>query len=1033
MANPVQAAQMIRLALGNVAADNEHHSFEHLCRQVAKRRIASNVIPATGPVSAGGDQGRDFETFRTYLADELPFAIGFLALASSDVVVFACTIQRDRLREKFEGDIKSICTQGTHVDRIFIFATQNVPTRLRHEMQQWAVREHGVALEVIDGSALSEWLAEPELYWIAQEYLHLPAELAPQPDQPEHEGQLPAWYVELRAYWQEPSRQPVNLGDLFDLRYGLRHAIPPGPARADLPGWLSLMTRLAEHSPDPEVRLPAVYEIVAARIRGTADLDPAEPLIRQFINEVQQSDDPGLLFDASVLIQFCVMAAGLGYTDIPMAEATGWTPLLRRHVDQLLEREWGPNTRAGLLQAAAHLALHVDFTGAEGGLGSATLDDMDRLYGSLMEAIEHGTLQTHLESAPVVDLDAGMQHLASLVELLPDAPAYPIDAFGTLVDLLAPTLRDHPLYRQVCDGLDRAVARQEGDAVAGDRCRQRAEALQHAGRLLDALREFHQAKVNWFHGDTLYGALRAMACIIDIYSALGLYLAAKKYALAMAALARTDPVDHELIPMALFSASNMDHLAGAWIASAELATIAGQAHLRWAPDAGNLERHAYVKEAMEYQASTAVIAEQVRPEFLPAIHDILRGGLSDGFTHSHEMSLEAVPRTEQEWTDWLSDKAGAPFSDAGPSRAVAFHALGLRWAVHGRNEQDTVLALEDFTSTLQILLAEFASLDPVLIPQDIDIEIRTYQPGHPPADTYLTRVDAGRRLWLLFLPSGDPADASAEAADPEEREPGDVLHLAFQVLLGSSLLDQQGFSDLMDQAARNGLFSNLEIGRPYRELALFRTRPVPPLAGPHYRPLANAQHPNPRAGAPQLQPRTGPGPGYSTERAHELLGERYRILPVSINHTIPSLLSDPGTADVFQELRRAGWKDWHLLSVVANLTINHRLALRHGTITADRARQMAGAFRAEALRAEEPGDPKIAPDQITPDAMEQGIRLVAMSSLHRWGLALHHGTTDSEAIMQLLAERYRFWDDDVPHTDPFHGQLAVDNPVTGKE
>ena len=162
---------------------------------------------------------------------------------------------------------------------------------------------------------------------------------------------------------------------------------------------------------------------------------------------------------------------------------------------------------------------------------------MDRLYGALMEAIEHGTLQTHLETAPVVDLDAGMQHLASLVELLPDAPAYPIDAFATIVDLLAPTLRDHPLYRQVCDGLDRAVARQEGDTVAGDRCRQRAEALQQAGRLLDALREFHQAKINWFHGDTLYGALRAMACITDIYAALGLYLAAKKYALAMAALA----------------------------------------------------------------------------------------------------------------------------------------------------------------------------------------------------------------------------------------------------------------------------------------------------------------------------------------------------------------------------------------------------------------------------------------------------------------------------------------------------------------
>ena len=466
MATPVQTAQMIRLALGSLAADNEHHSFEHLCRQVAKRRIASNVVPATGPVSAGGDQGRDFETFRTYLADELPFAIGFLALASSNVVVFACTIQREGLRAKFEGDIKSICTQGAPVDRIFIFATENIPTRLRHDLQEWAAREYAVALEIIDGSAVAEWLAEPELYWIAQEYLHLPAELAPQIDQPEHDEQLPPWYAELRVYWQEPSRQPVNLGDLFDLRHGLRHAIPPGPARADLPGWLSLMTRLAEASPDPEVRLHAIYEIAAARIRGTADLRPAEPLIGQFIDEIQRSDDPGLLFDASVLIQLCATAAGMGHTDIPITEAMGWIPLLRRHVDQLLEREWGPNTRAGLLQVAAHLALHVDFTDAKGGGGSATLNDVDRLYGALMAAVEHGTLQTHLETAPVVDLDAGMQHLASLVALLSDAPAYPIDTFGTVIDLLAPTLRDHPLYRQVCDGLDRAVARQEGDAVS---------------------------------------------------------------------------------------------------------------------------------------------------------------------------------------------------------------------------------------------------------------------------------------------------------------------------------------------------------------------------------------------------------------------------------------------------------------------------------------------------------------------------------------------------------------------------------------
>jgi hypothetical protein len=69
------------------------------------------------------------------------------------------------------------------------------------------------------------------------------------------------------------------------------------------------------------------------------------------------------------------------------------------------------------------------------------------------------------------------------------------------------------------------------EAAAGDRCLQRAEALQAAGRPLHALREFRQAKINWFRGDTLYGTLRAMACITGIYAGLGMYLAGKKYAL----------------------------------------------------------------------------------------------------------------------------------------------------------------------------------------------------------------------------------------------------------------------------------------------------------------------------------------------------------------------------------------------------------------------------------------------------------------------------------------------------------------------
>ncbi|WP_054812228.1 hypothetical protein [Nocardia arizonensis] len=1023
MGDPVQTARVIRSALEDLAADNAHHTFEHICREVATARLVSNILPATGPVSAGGDQGRDFETFHTYLAEELPFSIGFLALATTDTVVFACTIQRTKLKSKFQRDIESICTQGTPVDRIYIFVTANVATKLRHEVQDWAKRTYDVALEIIDKAPLARWLAMPDLYWVAVQYLDLHPDLAPQTDLIDPDPELPQWYVELRDYWQRPNCQPVNLGDLFDLQEGLRHAIPPGPARANLDGWLTLMTRLAEETPDLNTRLHATYEIVAARYRGTADLRPAEALIRRFIEEIEQSDDPALLFDASILVQFCSTAATCGHTDISLAETASWVQPLRRHLDALLEQQWGPNTRAGLLQVAAHLAMHLDYTDIEG-QSTATLDDIDELYESLMNSIDNGIAQTHLEATeltPLVDLDAAMRHITDLVELLPSAPAYPIDTFSLTIDLLAPTLRDHPLYRTMCDGLDAAVARQEGDAAAGERCLQRAHAFDKAGRPLDALREYHQAKVRWFHGDTLYGALTAIASIIDIYSTLGMYLAAKKYSLALASLANgsADPSDRVYVPIALFSASNMDHLAGAWIASARLATIAGQAQLAYAPDADNLERHAYLTESMKYQALAIAIARQARPEFIPPLHAIYRGGLFDGFTHPHDHAELTTPQTEQQWTDQLHGKAGAPFSDTGPRRTIAFHALGIRWSLHGENTQDTVLALEDFTSVLQISLVHLATLDPLFMAQAVDIEIRTYRSDDPRPDrTCLTRTQDGQRHWLLFLPIPPQGREVSVPLAPEEN-----LRLVFIVLNTLSLLSQEDFVRLMDQAVDDGLMSNIEIGGPYSELARFYDEPTPPLSDPTHRPVINSERPNPRVGALQLQPRTGPGPGYSLAKAHTILADRYEVLPVSIRRTIPQLLDATHVRTLFQQLRNEGWKDWHLLSVVANLTVNHRLTLRYGPITSDRMPQLAQEFHAELTREEQVDDPQIAPEAIDRDIMDKSIHSVAMSSLPRWGLTVPQRAPNPAAITQILADRYGFWEDDTAHPDLFDGRL----------
>ena len=99
-----ELAKYIRFQLGELRAQNKHHEFEHLARQFARLRICENILPATGPVGAGGDKGRDFETYRTYLASTPIATSTFLGLAKDKKLVFSCSLQQD-IAQKVKSDV----------------------------------------------------------------------------------------------------------------------------------------------------------------------------------------------------------------------------------------------------------------------------------------------------------------------------------------------------------------------------------------------------------------------------------------------------------------------------------------------------------------------------------------------------------------------------------------------------------------------------------------------------------------------------------------------------------------------------------------------------------------------------------------------------------------------------------------------------------------------------------------------------------------------------------------------------------------
>jgi hypothetical protein len=165
-ATPSVDASVIRFALAQLRVRNAHHQFEDLCRDFFRARISPDVLPATGPVGAGGDQGRDFEAFSP-LTDRPK---------SEKHIVGMCTLQVANLAAKVKDDLGKAAATGS-VDRAYVFCEADIPVALRHQLIQFADARYGIKLEIFDGKGLAEQLAEPDMIAIAAQYLSLPPEV----------------------------------------------------------------------------------------------------------------------------------------------------------------------------------------------------------------------------------------------------------------------------------------------------------------------------------------------------------------------------------------------------------------------------------------------------------------------------------------------------------------------------------------------------------------------------------------------------------------------------------------------------------------------------------------------------------------------------------------------------------------------------------------------------------------------------------------------------------------------------------------
>lgn len=818
-------------------------------------------------------------------------------------------------------------------------------------------------------------------------------------------------YVERRQSWREKRFPNPTLGEFIDLKAGLRNTIFDQEARADLPFWLGLLRQfLAIPDLPAHIEQRARYELVVVTFRVTHDLRAVDDVARAYLDGSLSESDPTRLQDASTLLMYANTAVREGFSSLTPAELGEWNNHLTSRIQDLVTQET-PHRRASLLFALGHLGLHP--------APSVTNFQVSNDEGRPLE--HRGRGRKPLTPADVslpddlvlTDVSRTLLAWTELMNNLEETPLFPIHNLADQLQMLVPLWSTQSQWRELLDLVDGAVGARQGKNALAALARGRAIRLLRADRRRDALEEFHRAKVDWWSGETIRESLLAMMIIARLYLELWLPQASKSYALAVAYIAKSEGDEQlaELIPAGLLMAASADFAAGAWCSATELYELGLYTQHEFIEDGLDWEKHTEVEDAVMNLAYVNACAKVVNSDLAALVGATTARVGAQGIIND---AIKVLSVEDKDFWESFGDKGlvARPFADLGDIRYIRFRALGNDWTLVTTNDFDSVRVAERFAAAAQVMLAALAQDDLCLVQARITVRVE---------NTGRARSDAAERIQSL--PSNDgrewlvrvAAIGISENTNPTEINT-ELMTIITVILRDASLLPEDDFWASLQRAFERGLSHKLSTGRPYDQLAAA-------FAANTQSKIQRSQYNTPwdcRDGAfgehNELRWQDGPGPTYSPDRAKQLLQTRYENLAQSLRITGVVLASSEEFRPTVEGLRSEGWLDWHILAAIVNLVMNYRFPSdRFDRLSKVTQKEMIrSAFRAESATAE-----PVPIGLFTLEAMNDNRQLAMLDLLNHWGLECHQVTPDIPAIERLLADRYGYWDDDVPHDDPF--------------
>ncbi|WP_410752232.1 hypothetical protein [Citrobacter sp. U14242] len=867
MTKPLELIRYIRYQLSELGARNAHHEFEHLTRHLARARVCSNIMPATGPVSAGGDGGRDFETFKTYSDIPLTPDSSFQRLASGQrEIAFACSLQK-KITPKIRKDLKGVKAIGKYKDMVF-FCEENLPVAKRHVLQKDA-EFLGIDLQIFDGEAIAELLSDRDTFWIAQSYLQISSELMPASDA------SPDWYQELVAKWKDKQALPFSYVDFSELKSGIRRSTFHEAARPDLKMWIEKLQVYREKYSSRELRRWASYEIIVASFRGMASFDGLETIVLDYFSDLEDHLGTGDLEDAVTLRTYLIRASSMNLY-----------PITAPRLSEIQERLVAI-CESGIIDAP----------------GSGRRAELLRLLGILhLLILKEGK----------ADLRTVVGYWNRMLDEAERTKFFPTQKFNEYYEYLLELYENPPELAELAPRLDELIAKRSGSKEAGGNAEARGDKYNNKNDMLGTLKEYQRARKLFYHGGDESALIRIVLKMAGNFHSLGLLYGAKYYALS-AAWMSANPSKSALrtyLPNALLLVSEIEYSSGNFVGFIHYAYLSRAAELMH----GSVTPSSTIAENISHIYGLLGLLKRKSLEH----YENLKLGFSEWPTEIFG-DLFAISSGPGFWNEGLIETITSdvstilvdrPWGDLAEIRDVRWIALGINWRCTFKNCYETTVAAEDFISQLQIALLSISieKADLILIPTNVNLALSMDGSNNSGG---IGEIEFNGKEWHLNI------NLSVKKPKPKSNinRFGEIL---IQIIGKFSLLNTRDFMSY----STTWLNTFMDIGFSFRsyEEVLSEFTPkgtfVDKIKLSSKAPFEFTGVGSTFYSLPEF---SGIAPNYDRNKQLSLISSRYKAAIPNIQYTARNLLTDALATNYFNSLRADGMKDWYLLCIVSGM------------------------------------------------------------------------------------------------------------------